>query len=132
MSSVLLTLGICFISVGLLPLARWLKCKVSKHHWRVCEIENITTVVSNRITALELAQQQTMLVNFRFNGHLHSVLVGHDDTLFSRFKQGKVCTLLVDADNPTNVYNNAQLWHNFALVWLFAGLSLLIGSFHFS
>ncbi|MCQ8878674.1 hypothetical protein NQT69_11735 [Pseudoalteromonas shioyasakiensis] len=132
MSGVFLTLGICFMAVGLLPLARWLKCKISKHHWRVCEVENITAVVSNRIATLELVQLQTMLVSFRFNGHLHSALIGHDEKLLARFKQGIVCTVLVDSDNPNIIYNNAQLWQSFTLIWLLAGLSLLIGSFSFS
>lgn len=132
MSSLFFVLGICFTLVGLLPFLRWLKCKVRKHHWRVCKIDNITAVVNNRVAALELTQQQTMLVSFRYNNHLHSVMIGHDEKLFSLFKSGKSCTLLVDKDNPNNVYNNAQLWHKFALIWLLAGLILFIGSFRFS
>lgn len=128
MASMLLMLGVCFTCVGLLPLLRWLKCKVSKHHWRVCEINAITTTVNNRVAALELTQQQTMLVSFRFNGYQHSVLVGYDGGLFTRYKEGKICTLLVDKDNPQKVYNNSQLCYQFAQIWLLAGVGLCVTS----
>jgi hypothetical protein len=126
---VLLWLGILFIAIGSLPLVRWLKCKVSKHHWRVCEVEQITAVVNNHITAPEMIQQRTMMVSYRFDGQVHSVLIDYQAKMLERFKQGKPCTLLVDKDNPQQVYNNALLWHNYGLVWLLAGMSLCIVSY---
>lgn len=126
MSSVLFILGICFMCVGLLPVVRWLKCKVSKHHWRVCEVDNITALQNNRVAALEMTQQHTMLVSFIFSGEPHSVYIGYDEHLFTRFKQGKTCTLLVDKHNPQNVYSNSQLWHRFAPIWLISGLGLCV------
>ncbi|PHN91480.1 hypothetical protein CSC79_00080 [Pseudoalteromonas sp. 3D05] len=129
MSSVLLILGICFMCAGLLPLLRWFKSKVSKHHWRVCEIDNITVAVNNRIASLELAQQQTMMVSFWFEGHIYSVMVDYSESLFLRFKQEKPCTILVDTNNPLNVYSNIYMWHGFALSWLLAGCVLILASY---
>ncbi|MBB1331976.1 MULTISPECIES: hypothetical protein [unclassified Pseudoalteromonas] len=129
MNTVLLILGVCFIFAGLLPLFRWLKCKISKHHWRVCVIDNITNAVNTRIGAHELLPSQSMLVSFRFNNHLYSVLVSHDNTLLTRFKQGEPCSVLVDKNNPQKVYNNSQLWQSYALIWLVSGLSLCVGSY---
>jgi hypothetical protein len=131
MSSVLLILGGCFIFAGLLPLLRWLKSKVSKHHWRVCEVDNITVAINHRIASLELAQQKSMMVSFWFEGHIYSVMVEYSESLFLRFKQGKPCTLLVDKDNPLNVYSNIYMWHGFALSWLLAGCVLISASYVF-
>ncbi len=125
----LLLLGIGFIVLGLLPLLRWLKCKVSKHHWRVCEIDRITSVVNTRVVALELMQHKFMLVSFRFNGHIHSILVEYNEHLCARYKYGERCTFWVDKSNPLTVYNNTRLWHDFSIVWLFSGVSLCIASF---
>lgn len=130
MTNMLLILSVCFIGAGLLPFFRWLKCKIRKHHWRVCEISTITSVVNTRVSPLDLVQQQSMLVSFRFNGDMHSVVVDLDEPLFNLYKQGQSCTLLVDKDNPSRVYKNALLWHNFGSIWLFAGLALL-GLSHF-
>ncbi|WP_372761393.1 hypothetical protein [Pseudoalteromonas sp.] len=121
---VLLWLGVLFIVIGLLPMVRWLKCKVSKRHWRVCNVEQITAVANNQITAPEMIHQPTMLVSFRFDGQIHSVLIEYREKMFARFKQGKQCTLLVDKNNPQHVYNNVLLWHNYGLVWLLAGIGL--------
>lgn len=130
MTNILLILSVCFIGAGLLPFFRWLKCKIRKHHWRVCEISTITLVVNTRVLPLDLVQQQSMLVSFRFNGDMHSVVVDLDEPLFNLYKQGQSCTLLVDKDNPSRVYKNALLWQNFGSIWLFAGLALL-GLSHF-
>lgn len=131
MSTMLFILGGCFVGAGLLPIFRWLKCKVSKQRWRVCEIDDITNAVNTHIGAHELLPPQSMLVSFRFNSHLHSVLISYDKTLFSRFKQGLPCCLLVDKNNPQKVYNNAQLWQNYALFWLLSGISLWMGGCFF-
>ncbi|ATC88538.1 hypothetical protein PARC_b0317 [Pseudoalteromonas arctica A 37-1-2] len=125
----LLWLGVLFIIIGTLPFVRWLKCKVSKRHWRVCVVEQITAVANNQITAPEMLHQPTMLVSFRFDGQVHSVLVEYREKMFTRFKQGKTCTLLVDKNNPQQVYNNAILWQSYGLVWLLAGISLCAFSY---
>ncbi|KPH58002.1 hypothetical protein HJP15_09690 [Pseudoalteromonas sp. NEC-BIFX-2020_002] len=129
MSKVLFILGAIFIFVGILPLLRWLKSKISKHHWRVCPIDDITSVVNTRVASRELLPQKSMLVSFRFNNHLHSVLIGYDRRLLLRFRDSQSCTILVDKDNPQSVYNNAQLWHSYATIWLFSGVSLCAGSY---
>lgn len=127
---VLLGLGVVFILIGLLPLVRWLKCKVNKRHWRVCNIEQITAATNNQITAPELLHQPTMLVSFRFDDQVCSILIDYNENMMWRFKQGKQCTLLVDKHNPHKVYNNASLWHNYGVVWLLAGVSLCISSYY--
>lgn len=126
MSNILVILGMCFIAAGLLPFFRWMKCKINKHHWRVCAISNITSVINTRVLPLECVQQQSMLVSFNYNGDIHSVVVDLDESLFKLYKQGEPCSLLVDKDNPHRVYKNALIWQKFGHIWLCAGLSLLV------
>ncbi len=128
MSNMFLLLGVCFLTIGLLPLLRWLKCKVSKHHWRACYIDNITSAIDKRVTTLEFVQNKTMLVSFKFDNTAHSVLIDYDESLVKRFARGKKCTLLVDNTNPEIVYRNSQLWNQFSGIWLLAGSSFFLAS----
>ena len=119
-------LGMVVVFLGLEPFVRHALQTMKKRTWRVCKVEAVTLVSSNKAMPFTTAANQQMLVEYSFEQQRFSVVMNYDKHFYNSYVTQSDCHLLVDPHAPERIQMRSLKHPYVAVVFMLIG-TLVIG-----
>ncbi|ATC93133.1 hypothetical protein [Pseudoalteromonas tunicata] len=98
-------LGVVILFLGVEPFIRQALQSMKKRTWRVCKVEAVTLVSSNKAMPFAQTVNQQMLVEYSFEQQRLSVMMNYNKHFYNNYLEQIESHLLVDPNAP----NRAQM-----------------------
>ena len=113
--------GVVAVFLGLEPFIRQALQMMKKRTWRVCKVEAVTLVSSNKAMPFTNLANQQMLVEYSFEQQRFSVVMNYNKHFYNRYVTESDCHLLVDPQAPERIQMRTLKHPYVAVVFMLLG-----------
>lgn len=114
--------GVVILLLGLEPFIRQAIQSMKKRTWRVCKIEAVTLISSNKAMPFSNLANQQMLVEYSFEQQRLSVVMNYNKHFYNNYAANTDSHLLVDPDAPKRVQMRTLKHPNVSVVFIITGI----------
>jgi hypothetical protein len=99
---------------------------VKKRVWRSVKVTSLTRIKHHKTGPLELLGEPSMVASYQYQNKEYACQMAFRENLWFAFVNHNDAHILIDPNNPSQCFHNAEQAYRFAKWWLWLALVLLI------